>query len=138
MKHSTVIPEVGSSYGDGWSSSTAGPEAMAELLNDLGVRGRPGSIEAAAHASKLVVMGSGSACAAGTGPPAIPGGRRSPSPWATRHAGAILAGVIDELGFDPVDKGAVGGAGGRRRLGSPVRIVPVTADGVSERLGAMA
>lgn len=51
---------------------------------------------------------------------------------------AILAGVIDELGFDPVDNGALAEAGRRQQPGSPVYNVPLTAGGVRERLGAMA
>jgi hypothetical protein len=99
------------------------PEAMAELLNDLGERGRPGSIEKAAHASKLLVVGAGGAWAARTDPPAIPTGRLSPLHGTSRHSGAILARVIDDFGLDPVDHGALAEAGGRRQPGSPVHNV---------------
>jgi hypothetical protein len=59
---------------------------MAELLNDLGERGRPGSIEKAAHAWKLLVVGAAGACAT------KPARQRSPRAGSPRiHNVAVTA-----------------------------------------------
>ena len=89
-----------------------GPEAMADLRNDLGQRGRPGSIEEAAQACNLVVVGFWKRLR-DEGRPAS-----DPQRLALRVAS------------DDADAG--------QQPGSPVYNLPLTADGVRERLGAIA
>jgi predicted dinucleotide-binding enzyme len=172
-----------------------GPEAMADLLTDLGGRGRPGSVEDAAHARDLVVVAtplpawddlppgpfdgrivvdtgnyypqySGRIEALENGTTSsellaarLPGARlvkafntmywerlrdegrpagdpdRLAMPIASddQEAKAVVARLIDELGFDPVDTGTL--ADGRRQEpGTAVYNEPISAEEARRRL----
>jgi predicted dinucleotide-binding enzyme len=173
-----------------------GPEAMSDLVSELGERGRPGSVEDAARARDMVVVAT----------PLTAWGDLPPEPFAKRvvvdtanyypqytgrvealengstssellaailpaarvvkafntmfwerlrdegrpagdpdrlvmpiasddeDAKAIVSGVIDELGFDPVDTGALATGGRRQQPGTPVYNAPIGADEARRRL----
>jgi 8-hydroxy-5-deazaflavin:NADPH oxidoreductase len=52
------------------------------------------------------------------------------------EAKRVVAGLIDELGFDPVDNGGLAEGGRRQQPGSPVYNVPLTGDELRRRLSA--
>ena len=52
------------------------------------------------------------------------------------EAKRVVAGLIDELGFDPVDNGGLAEGGRRQQPGSPVYNVPLTGDELRRHLSA--
>jgi len=52
------------------------------------------------------------------------------------EAKRVVAGLIDEIGFDPVDTGTLAQGGRRQQPGSPIYNVPLTGDELRQRLDA--
>ncbi len=66
------------------------------------------------------------------------GGERLAIPVAGDDAEAkrVVAGLIDGIGFDPVDTGGLADGGRRQQPGSPVYNAPLTGEQLRQRLGA--
>jgi predicted dinucleotide-binding enzyme len=67
-------------------------------------------------------------------PPGAPGRLAIPLAGDDPEAKRLVAGLIDQLGFDPVDTGDLAGGGRRQQPGSPIYNQPLTRAQVEQRL----